>query len=293
LALSVPAAASSPDAATAEALFLKARRAMEAGSYREACQAFAESQRIDPAAGTLMNLATCEEKVGKLASAWEHWKESLDVLAPTDDRVVYARSRVEALEKALPHLTVDLSPADPSARVFRDDVELRPVSRGVSLPVDPGGHVVTVAAPGRGTERFTVSIAEGQERRIEVHAGPVESAASDVRDRWRVALGWGLGGVGIAGFVAAAVTGALVAHDKATVDASCPNKACTTQAGLDAAASGRTLVAANAAAFGVGALGLGLGAYFVLTGRHAAPSAPVVAVSAGPGAIGVACTRAF
>jgi hypothetical protein len=293
LASSAHAAASTPDAATAEALFLQARRAMEAGSYREACQEFAESQRLDPGAGTLMNLAACEEKLGKLASAWEHWKESLDTLPPTDDRVSFARSRVDALEKTLPHLTVALSPADPVVRVFRDDIELRPASRGVSLPVDPGSHVVTVSAPGHRTERFTVSVDPGQERRLDVHAGPLEPGAGPSRDPLRVGLGWGLGGLGVAGVVAAAVTGALIVHDKATVDANCPNKACTNQAGLDAVSSGKTLVVANAAAFGVGAVGLGLGAYFLLTSQRATPSRPVVGVSAGPGTVGVACGGAF
>src|SRR5258706_15138092 len=89
LALAAPAwgqsrDASSPprDPATADALFRQGRQAMEAKNYADACQKFAESQKLDPAAGTAMNLATCEEKLGKLASAWQHWKEALDALPP-------------------------------------------------------------------------------------------------------------------------------------------------------------------------------------------------------------------
>jgi hypothetical protein len=293
LAMASPAAAAPQDAATAEALFLQGRRAMEAGNYREACQQFAESERLDPGAGTLMNLAACEEKLGKLASAWEHWKESLDSLAVEDDRIAFARGRVGALEKQLPHLTVNLSPADPRARVLRDDVELRPASRGVALPIDPGDHVVTVVVPGRLTERFAVSLAEGHDISLDVHAGAPDPNADATGDRWRSGLGWAVGGLGAAGLVTAAVTGVLVVHDRSTVEADCPNKVCTSRAGVDAAASGRTLVVVNAAALGVGMIGIGVGAYLLLGGRHAAPSKPSLALSPGPGQVGVACTGTF
>src|SRR3954471_24327953 len=108
-ALPAAVVAQSRDAATAEALFRQGRHAMENKSYQEACAKFSESQKLDPAAGTLMNLATCEEKVGKLASAWQHWKEAIDALPPKDDRIGFARSRVEELEKKLPRLQITLS----------------------------------------------------------------------------------------------------------------------------------------------------------------------------------------
>jgi tetratricopeptide (TPR) repeat protein len=108
LALAAPASAENRDPATAEALFRQGRQSMESKNYPDACQKFAESQKLDPAAGTAMNLATCEEKLGKLASAWQHWKEAIDVLPAKDDRIVFARSRVEELEKKLPRLQVTL-----------------------------------------------------------------------------------------------------------------------------------------------------------------------------------------
>src|SRR5262245_52850537 len=99
IAFAQPAFGQARDAATAEALFRQGRQAMEAKSYAQACPKFAESQKLDPAAGTLMNLATCEEKLGKLASAWQHWKEAIDALPAKDDRIPFAKSRVDDLEK--------------------------------------------------------------------------------------------------------------------------------------------------------------------------------------------------
>src|SRR5690349_9072722 len=58
--------------ARAAALFKEGREAMVHGNAATACPKFAESQRLDPAAGTLRNLALCEEAIGELAKAVVH-----------------------------------------------------------------------------------------------------------------------------------------------------------------------------------------------------------------------------
>src|SRR5690606_32565981 len=56
----------------AEVLFQAGRAAMRRHAYDEACLKFKESNQIDQAPGTVMNLANCEEKRGNVATAWEH-----------------------------------------------------------------------------------------------------------------------------------------------------------------------------------------------------------------------------
>src|SRR5580692_11189003 len=81
------ARAESIDPAVADALFRKGREAAEKGDWATACPKFAESQRLDPAPGTLLNLADCEEHLGQLASAYEHFKTAVETMAPSDDRI--------------------------------------------------------------------------------------------------------------------------------------------------------------------------------------------------------------
>jgi hypothetical protein len=279
LAAPAPAHGQNRDAATAEALFGQGRRAMDARSFREACPRFAESQKLDPAAGTLMNLATCEEKLGKLASAWQHWKEALDSLAPKDDRIPFAQSRVDDLEKRLPRLRISLArDSGTGAKVFRDETELGAAGQGVLLPVDPGPHLVTVRMPGHLVEKVTVVLAESEEKQIVVHPGPAELAA-DPRvggETLPRTLGWVTGGIGVAGIGTGVVTGIMLANANSTVEANCTGKICTNQRGIDAASSGQTLLLVNAAAWIVGATGIGLGAYLLLSSSADRPTTAVV-----------------
>src|SRR6478672_4877951 len=87
------------DPTAAEALFRAGRAAADKGDYVTACPKFEESNRLDPELGTAFNLADCDEHVGKVASAWQLFKEVAQRLPPGDDRVSIATSRAAALEK--------------------------------------------------------------------------------------------------------------------------------------------------------------------------------------------------
>src|SRR5439155_2189897 len=92
------------DATTGEALFRAGRAAADKGDFATACPKFEESNHLDPALGTVFNLADCDEHIGKIASAWQLFREVAQRLPGGDDRIGIANGRASALEPRLPKL---------------------------------------------------------------------------------------------------------------------------------------------------------------------------------------------
>lgn len=274
-----PAAAPPRDPAAAEALFAEARDALDRGKLDVACAKLIESQRLDPAPGTLLNLADCEERRGRLLDARLRWLESIAALPQGDDRLPIAKDRLAALEQRLPWLTLRLAPGAPrGVAVAQDGVALGEGSLGAAVPVRPGEHEVVVTAPGREERRVRVTLQEGERRELTLEVGallappaprpaPVPAPAPDAGDgrRMRRTLGFVAGGVGLAGIGAAVVSGILLDGKKAAVEEHCDEQRYCDAEGLDAAAAGRTLLPVNTVAWVVGIAGVGAGAALILT----------------------------
>ena len=168
----VPATAQTNNKVAAEALFRDARRLLDAGNYKEACEKLAASERLDPAVGTLLNLAHCYEKLGRTASAWGTYREAITAakLAGQADREKSARKSADALEPTLPHLTVTVSAEAKVSglQVTRDGVAVVQEIWGTSVPVDPGEHVIAASAPGRKSWSQTINSTSGAAANVEV-----------------------------------------------------------------------------------------------------------------------------
>jgi hypothetical protein len=260
------------DPAAAEALFREGRAAAQKGNWDVACPKLRESERLDPAAGTLLNLADCEEHRGKVATAWQLFRQVAESLPESDERVPLAKRRAADLEKRLPHLTVRLAGVAPiGVKVVRNDVELSEASLGAALPVDPGSYQIVVTAPGRQLTKATVVVTEGAASAIEVRAGAevVETNVDRTPRSSPRTAGWIAVGVGAAGLGVGVVAGVLTLERKSTVDDNCmPDKRCN-PVGYDAAQSGKTLGVVTTAGLLVGAVGVGVGAYLLLRGDDA------------------------
>jgi len=164
----------------AQALFDDGRRLMDESRYGEACPKLAESQRLDPGGGTILNLAICHEKEGKLATAKNDFDEAL-VVAMKDgrkDRQKIAKDRLAAIAAAIPRVTVMISPSADieGLEVKLDGLVLRRAAWGVEATVDPGPHVVEASATGRSPWSSTVQVNAGQKKVVPVPAlGPLAS----------------------------------------------------------------------------------------------------------------------
>jgi len=146
LGAAAPARAGGPEAAAAEQAFDKGRELMKSGLYNEACEAFDQSERLDPQIGTLYNLAGCWEKVGKLASAWTAYRE----VAQRDTngtRRKAADEHAKALAPRMPKLVIKISAPVAGMSVMLNGSDVTKLV-GIETPMDLGTYAINVRAPG-------------------------------------------------------------------------------------------------------------------------------------------------
>ena len=148
------------DRAIAERLYDQGRRQMTDGQLAAACESFGESQRLDPGTGTLLNLATCHESLGRLASAWVEFREAAAASRQEGraDRTRYAEEHLLAIEPRLAYLTIAMpeSAEGDAPVVVLDGRVLGPAAWGVGIPVDPGWHEVVAQSKRMGPWRATI-----------------------------------------------------------------------------------------------------------------------------------------
>ena len=167
-AQSIAPSATTPNAA-AEQLFAEGRALLDAGQYAAACPKLAESQRLDPTAGTLLNLANCYEKNGQTASAWGTFKEAsrsaIDRHRPDWERI--ATKRATALEPKLSRLTVavPLGARVAGLTITAGALAVEPPMFDTAIPLDPGRIFVTARAPLHKTWTGTIDLGTNADRR--------------------------------------------------------------------------------------------------------------------------------
>lgn len=153
-------AQSAPDQVKAETLFTEGRRLLAASRFAEACPKFAESQRLDPAVGTLLNLGDCYEKTGRTASAWTVFRDAAAEAYRLHDarREAVASDRATALGLRLAKLTILVPRASvtPGLQVKRDGATVDRAAWSTATPMDPGWHAIEATAPGK--RRWTLPV---------------------------------------------------------------------------------------------------------------------------------------
>lgn len=144
----------------AQSLFDQARLLMQEGHFEEACPKLAESQRLDPALGTLLNLAVCNEQLGRTATAYVQYSDALAMAVKSSDeaRVSLTRRRIAELAPKLARLVVTTEDSPQDMWVRLDGTLLAPISLGSAIPVDPGSHTVEAGAVGKRSVRLEVEV---------------------------------------------------------------------------------------------------------------------------------------
>jgi hypothetical protein len=292
----------------AEQLFIDGQKLMERGKASEACPKFAESQRLDPKLGTLLNLAACHEAEGKLALAWSEFMDAkiLADRAKRPDRIAFAKEHAAALEKRLAHLRITApttSSSEPAIELRLDGKPLSSAALGTPLPLDPGPHTLEAVAPGKKPWQNTIEARAGDESRVEIpvladeppspappstppRADPRPEPSSGEEMSSLRTVGFITGGVGLAGLAVGTVFGVLAFSTEGKARDVCPNAGCPTPDGLDRHERARTQAMMSTIGFVAGALLTAGGLVLVLSApRGHAPASATLRLRLGPGSL--------
>jgi hypothetical protein len=158
--------------------FIEGKSAFEAGQFEEALVAFKASLELQASPNTRLYIARCHRALGQVASAYTQYKlsarEAQDRLTASGEKRYSATRDAAASEAAeiegkVPRLTV-VVPSDPPAgfRVTVSGAELQRAAWGVAVETDPG--TLDVVAHGARSKPFheRVTLAEGEQKRVEV-----------------------------------------------------------------------------------------------------------------------------
>ena len=277
---------------SAESLFAQATEARAKGDYATACPKFAESQRLEPAPGTLLNLADCETRAGSIVSAREHFGLAATGFPRNDPRRAFALEQAAALEKRFAHLTLRLAPSAGPASVRKGSAIVDSSMLGTAVPTDPGDVVIVVSARGRLDRTYPLHLADGESMDRTVDVGPPEPVAeAKPRTSVRRTIGIVVGSVGLASLAVGAVTGVLAIGKASTVKDHCgPDNLCDAE-GFAAASDGNVLSPLSTATFIAGGVLLATGTVLFLTGGDRARTS--VAFMASPFGARAALSYAF
>jgi hypothetical protein len=306
------AQSSGADKASAEALFNEGVSLVAAGDYAEGCHKFEGSQALEATLGTVLRLADCYERLGKVASAWATFKQAqgLARVQNQGEREELARQRVDALAPKLTYLRIALEGAPPPGLVVQRNGRPLPLaSLGVAIPVDPGELHVTatapehepwdrafVVAPGPGKTELLIPqlAAKAAPTVTPTPLGATSESPRPAASSTQRTSGIVIATMGAASLVAGSVLGvvAKLEGDRSKTDEFCPtdgHNGCT-QAGLDLRSRARGFGTASTVTFLAGALLVTSGIVLFST----APSGPEqgrqarleLRAAAGPGSFG-------
>lgn len=167
----------------AQLLFDEARRLMEQGAFVQACPELQASYELDPATGTLLNLAFCLESLGSTVAAYRTYRAAQQraVDERNDERMLFAAERIKLLDSKLVRIVFPEAAREAGFWVKCNDEQATLPDGDVGCVVEPGLHRVVYGAPGKMPNALNITASEpGREFVVTLRAlipvGPVQHA---------------------------------------------------------------------------------------------------------------------
>lgn len=276
------------DTEHAEELFSQALRLMQADHCQGAIPLFLESQRTDPAAGTLANIATCYARLGRTGSAYSTYLQAAQA-ASLENKPTLQQQANQAAAALLPVLTrLRVVTLDSSVlpelkingRIIRDWSD--------PIPLDPGESTIEASAEGYEPWRRVLSAqGDGALLVLEVPSlrryatGPKQAFTSldtrspgPVSNRRMARTDLGpyaviAASVGVTGLALGTVFALNALSKQNSADAYCDGRYCTpTGLHLQQQANDRATIASWSALIGVVGLGTAATLWFLSPSNH-------------------------
>jgi len=299
------AQASEADRATARSLAKEGHEALLKKDYALAEDRFRRADQLVHAPSLVVDHARALVGLGRLVEAHERYALVLrEGLAPNAPPAFVrakqdAEVEIEAIKPRLAWLTINVSGPN-NIQVSLDDVEIPPAAIGVRRAADPGERVVRVSAPGFLKREERLTLAEGEEKSIDIaleldpdasvrledepRPDPATRPEPRPRDHTLTYVLWGVGGAGIA---LGAVTGVLFLSKKSDLDGKCPSGKCPENLNLQSDIDRYHLYGIlSPAGFGVGLAAAAAGTALLFVGSDEPSGQAFVQPYVGPGSIG-------
>jgi len=284
-----------PKIEQADRLFAEGK-ALLASNLLQACAKFDQSLQYNPAAiGTLLNVALCDEKLGRVATAVAKFSEARDRAKEQGltQHVRAAEEHIAALEPAVPYLEIKLTERLDGTTIVLDD-HLVALDALAQIAVDPGERELVVNAPDRLPYRATLVIARADRKTVVVPAlaRSVVIASSQRRIGQIAAVG---GGVAVATGLGLGLYGRQL-YRKQFDDGLCTHPdggaLCTPQGQVQTQRA-RTLGNVGTVVGGVGLAIAGVGAYLWLRAPGPASDKLAIVPQVGAGELGAIAIGRF
>lgn len=304
---------SAEDKASARVLGTEGIKLADSGDCASAVPKLEAAEKLYHAPTTLERLGECQVSLGKLVAGTESLNRVVREPLPASPPPAFVTARQHAqqlLTSAMPRigkLRIHVDGATPDqVSVTVDGASVPSALFDADRPTDPGDHVVKAVAPGFKEATAPVRLSDGEGQavtlKLEVDPNPVMTTppaplgttppaagapvvtttvatAPSSANGSRVAA-WTSIGVGAVGLAVGTVFGVLALSTKSTLDRDCVNKACPASSQSDVNALG-TRATVSTVGFGVGIVGIGVGAVLLLT-SHGTEAPPPTATRITP-----------
>jgi hypothetical protein len=160
--------------AAARELFKEGDELQRAGHFAEALDKFQRAEQIFAAPTNELRIAECEAALGLLVESGEAYRSVLRTPLPPGAPAAFqaavdqAKAEFAQVEPRIPKLVVEIQPVVSNVRLQMDGQRVSSALVGQAMPLDPGPHKVSVAAPGYSSAEQSLTLKERETRVVQL-----------------------------------------------------------------------------------------------------------------------------